>query len=54
MQYSTCAYGLLDGIHWHFKNQLQVIIQGKQYSIVGNICMGVFAINLGIRIGFKL
>ena len=39
--------GYSDGIHWHFKNQLQVIIQGKQYSIVGNICMGVFAINLG-------
>ena len=38
--------GYSDGIHWHFKNQLQVIIQGKKYSVVGNICMGVFAINL--------
>ncbi len=39
--------GYSDGVHWHFKNQLQVLIHNTCYPIIGNICMGVFAVNLG-------
>lgn len=40
----SVGYG--DGIHWHNSNKLEVIINQKKYKNIGNICMGVIAINL--------
>ena len=40
-------FGYGDALSWQFSNKLEVIIQDKKYPIIGNICMGISAINLG-------
>jgi alanine racemase len=46
---ATMPVGWGDGLSFHFSNRGRVLVNGKSYPIVGNICMDQAMINLGPR-----
>ena len=48
------ALGYGDGILRSLTNKAEVLIEGKRYPIVGNICMGMLAVFLGEDNNFKI
>ena len=43
----TCPVGYGDGYMRAMSNKAEVLIRGRRYPIIGNICMDQFMVNIG-------